>query len=289
MRIPEHLRELAGFPGGAEWLARLPALAEECVERWSLRVGEPFPYANVSLALPAELPDATHAVLKISFPHWESEHEAAALAHWDGHGAVRLLAYDRDRNALLLERCRPGTSLLELPEEEGYAVAASVLPKLWARPAPPEHPFTPIARTAARWAAELHERWQRAGRPFERDLLDAAVAALRELAPTQGELVVCHQDFHRGNVLRAEREPWLAIDPKPVAAEREFDTAALLRDGPGRVGWRLDFLSSALGLDRERMRGWGIAHSVAWGFAEYEPRVYERIIDTARQLHRART
>jgi streptomycin 6-kinase len=187
---------------------------------------------------------------------------------------------------MLLERCVPGTSLLELPEREAYRHAAAVVRKLGERPAPAGHPFTPITETAARWARELPERWEQAGGPFERELLDAAVSALRELPPTQGELVVCHQDFHRGNVLAAEREPWLAIDPKPVVAEREFDTAALIRDGPGDLRWRLDFLASELELDPERMRGWAIAHTVAWGFSEAERRVYESQIDVARQLLR---
>jgi streptomycin 6-kinase len=281
IEIPERLQWLADFPGGAEWLERLPRLVEESVEQWSLVVEEPFESAYVSLALPAG-----DVVLKISFPHWESEHEPAALAHWDGSGAVRLLAHDVERNAMLLERCVPGTSLLELPERDGYRHAAEVVRKLGERPAPAGHPFTPIAETAARWARELPVRWEQAARPFERELLDAAVSALHELPPTQGELVVCHQDFHRGNVLAARREPWLAIDPKPVVAEREFDTAALIRDGPGDLRWRLDFLASELGLDRERMRGWTIAHTVSWGFSEAEAGVYESQIDVARRLLR---
>jgi streptomycin 6-kinase len=236
---------------------------------------------------PATLPDGGAAVLKVSFPHWESEHEPDALEHWGGHGAVRLLARDRERNAMLLERCVPGTSLLELPEEEGYARAADVARALGTRPAPDEHPFLDFAVTAARWARELPRRWEEAGRPFERGLLDAALGALRELAPTQGELVVCSQDLHRGNILAAEREPWLAIDPKPVVAEREVGTVALLRDGLGRIEWRLDYLSSELGLDRERMRRWAIAHTIAWGFAEHEPRVDPRHVDAARRLWHA--
>ena len=96
-----------------------------------------------------------------------------------------------------------------------------------------------------------------------------------ELAPSQRGLVVCHQDLHGGNVLAATREPWLAIDPKPLVGEREFDTASLLRDRRGelladphperRLRARLDQLSSELDLDRERIRGWGIVHALAWG------------------------
>jgi streptomycin 6-kinase len=282
VRVPERVGELAAFPGGREWLERLPRLVEECVDQWSLELNEPYPYANVSVVYPAG-----DVVLKVGFPHWESEHEAAALAHWDGEGAVRLHAYDAERNALLLERCRPGTSLLELPEPDAYAVAAGVLRKLGLRPAQQDHAFTPIELTASRWARELPERWEAAGRPFERELLEEGVRALRELPPTQPELVVCHQDFHRQNILAAEREPWLTIDPKPVVAERAFDTAALVRDGPGDPVWRLDFLANELGLDRERMRGWAIAHTLAWAFEEHEPRVHEPMIEIARRLRGA--
>jgi streptomycin 6-kinase len=279
VKIPDRLGELATFPGGAEWLARLPQLVAECADQWSLTLEEPYAYANVSIVYPAG-----DAVLKVGFPHWESEHEAAALLHWNGNGAVQLYAHDEERNALLLERCRPGTSLLEVPEHEGYPAAARVLPRLWEQPAPDDAVFTPIARTAGRWERELPERWLGADRPFERQLLDAAVTALRELPPTQAALVVCHQDFHRQNVLAAERQPWLAIDPKPVVAEPAFDTAALIRDGPGDPVRRLDYLAAELGLERDRMRGWAIAHTVAWGFDEHAPRVHERMIDVARRL-----
>ena len=278
--IPERLRRLEEFPGGADWLRRLPQLVAECAGKWSLELEPPFPDANVSLVLPAG-----DAVLKLNFPHWESEHEAAALAHWDGHGAVRLLEHDAERRALLLERCRPGTSLLELPERAAYEHAASVVARLNERPAGATD-VEPFAATAARWADELPPRWEAAARPFERELLDAAVAALHELPPTQGELVVCHQDLHRGNVLAAEREPWLAIDPKPVLAERAFNAVALVRDGPGDLAWRLEYLAAELGVDRERLRRWTIAHTVAWGFAEHEPYVYERQIEVARRLLR---
>ncbi len=278
--IPERLRHLEAFPGGGEWLRRLPQLVAECAARWSLELEAPFPDANVSYVAPAG-----DVVLKLNFPHRESEHEATALAHWDGNGAVRLLEHDAERRALLLERCRPGTSLLELPERAAYELASSVVARLNERPAGGTD-VEPFAGTAARWADELPARWEAAARPFERELLDAAVGALHELPPTQGELVVCHQDLHRGNVLAAEREPWLAIDPKPVVAERAFNAVALVRDGPGDLAWRLDFLASELELDRERLRRWTIAHTVAWGFAEHEPHVYERQIDVARHLLR---
>jgi streptomycin 6-kinase len=124
---------------------------------------------------------------------------------------------------------------------------------------------------------ELPREWRELGEPFERSLVERAATEARDLAASQGELVVVHHDFHGGNVLRAEREPWLAIDPKPLVGEREFDVASLLRDRreelvrdsapERRIRRRLDQLSAELDLDRERLRGWGIVHALAWGFS----------------------
>ena len=276
MRLPEGLEWWRDEPGGAEWLASLPKLVEGCVSRWALTLAPPFEPAHISLVVPATLPDGRAAVLKVNFPDEESEHEATALAHWCGDGAVGLIAEDHASRALLVERCIPGDQLWSVEDdEEATRIAASVLHLLW-RPAPAAAPYRLLADEAARWARELPDAWADLGKPFERGLLDEAVAACLELGADEGELVVLHQDFHGGNVLRAERAPWLAIDPKPLLGEREFDAASLLRDRRDELGRvddgrrlrrRLEILEDELGLDRERMRRWGIAHALAWGIS----------------------
>jgi streptomycin 6-kinase len=248
------------------WLARLPSLVDECVDQWSLCIGDAFPYAFASLVLPATLRDGSGAVLKVQFPDRESEHEAAALARWNGDGAVRLLAHDPDRHALLLERCEPGTPLSEVEEGDALDVLISLLPRLW-RPA--GEPFRSLADEAAWWAEYLPLNWERAGEPFERRLLDAALDVLESFPGSQGELVLLSQDLHADNVLRARREPWLVIDPKPLAGEREFSVVAVVRGaelgrGASHVRHRLDRLAGELDLDRERVRGWTLAQTLAW-------------------------
>jgi streptomycin 6-kinase len=256
------------MPAGPEWLDRLPRLAAECAEQWSLQLEPPSAASNASLVVPAG-----DVVLKLNPPDDESEHEPDALRVWSGEGAVRLLAHDPERRALLLERCRPGTTLLELDDDAAGDVVAALLPRLWK---PPPRTLRLSSDLALRWIDELPRQWHATGRPFERSLLDAAVAALRELGPTQGPLVLSNEDFHAGNVLRGTREPWLAIDPKPIAAEREFTLLAMIRDRPrevlagprprARLQRRLDRLSSDLELDRSRGRYWTGAHTLAWGF-----------------------
>jgi streptomycin 6-kinase len=236
----------------------------ECAEQWRLELEEPFEYAFASLAIPAG-----DAVLKIQFPDRESEHEAEALRVWDGEGAVRLLDHDPERHALLLERARPGTALAHVRPDEALDVVADLLPRLWK---PAGAPFRTVADEAAWWVSYLPEEWEQAGRPFERSLLDAAIEALVELSATQGELVLVHQDLHSDNILRAEREPWLVIDPKPLLAEREFSVTAIVRGyelGHSKhdLLHRLDRLTSELGLDRDRARRWTVGQTIAWGVA----------------------
>lgn len=197
-------------------------------------------------------------MLKVNLREAETEHEADALEHWSGRGAVRLLAHDRERWALLIERCRPGRQLWALDDHEATAIAADVLEQLWV---PAGEPFRRLEDEAAHWAEELPSRG------LERELVERAVGFLREAGPTQQESVLLHQDFHGGNVLESERG-WLAIDAKPLAGEREFDVASLIRDRrpntKADLEWRLAYLVGRLDLDPERTRGWAIAHALAW-------------------------
>jgi len=271
MIVPEGLAWWRAWPGGSEWLAALPGLAAACAEQWDLRLGEPFEPATISLVVPAERRDGTPAVLKITFPEEESEHEAAALAHWDGDGAARLLEADAERRALLAERLAPARKLNALPDEVvANTIAAGVLRRLWSTPPAPDAPFMRLDEVVETWAAANGRR-----PPTQPRLLDLAAGLTRELLPSPGEPVVLHQDFHGGNVLLDEARGWLAIDPKPLVGERAFDCASLVRDRRtellrdphplARIRRRLDQLSEELGLDRERIRGWAVVHAVAWG------------------------
>jgi streptomycin 6-kinase len=266
--VPEHLAAAwRGDPDGEAWLASLPRLRDECAERWDLDLGPPWTNSAASLTMPARR-DGEARVLKLAFPDREGLHEPEALARWGGEGAVRLLDHDPERRAMLLERCLPGTPLTELEPERALDVVIDLLPRLWV---PAEPPFRPIGEEVADLVPEMLAHWERTGRTVDARLIDAARAAFDELVPTQGPPVLVSQDLHADNILRAKREPWLTIDPKPLLAEREFGVAPIVRGaelGHDRrsVLRRLDRVSAELGLDRERVRLWTIAHTVAWGF-----------------------
>jgi streptomycin 6-kinase len=225
------------------WAKLAAALARD----WDLRLGQEYPPGAAGYAVKAVLPDGTPAVLKLQHSHREDEQEADALERWDGDGAVRLLRRDDERHALLLERCDPGTPLSRAADDP-LGVLIEILPRLWKDPTG----FRTLEEEVAWWA-------------LEGDIGELA----RELAATQGEQVLVHQDLHGENVLAAQREPWLVIDPKPLAAEREFAVAPIVRSselGPSKLDalYRLDRLCGELSLDRERARGWTVVQTTAW-------------------------
>lgn len=266
LRLPTSLAWLREIAGGRAWLRSLPNLIAEVCSRWSLTLGEPYEGSYVSLVLPAERDGDSSLVLKLQFPHRESEHEAAALRAWGGNGAIRLIDDAPDLGALLLERCVPGAYLADAGSDTALPVLANLVQRLAVSMT---EPFTALADEARRWAENLPTRWEEAGRPFELPLVDRAVELLDGLAADQGEQVLIHQDLHAHNVLSAQREPWLAIDPKPLHGEIEFALAPIVRSyelGHSRqaVLYRLDHLSEAIGVDRTRARDWCFAQTVAW-------------------------
>ena len=283
---PAGLERIRKHAGGQAWLDSLAPTVRALAAEWGLSLGDPMRGGVVSLVAGATTPDGKPVVLKVQYPDRECEREADALDAWGGNGAVRLVARDRARWALLIERCVPGTPLyaMEGSDDARIDVVAGLLPRLWVE-AP--GPFASLRDEAERWAANLPGEWERAGRPWERRLLDTAVAILRELGPDQpGRQVLINQDLHGGNILAARREPWLMIDPKPLVGEREFSLAPLVRSyelGHSRASVlrRLDRLSADLGLDRERARLWTVGQTVACSAGSSHPATH---IETVRWL-----
>jgi streptomycin 6-kinase len=220
------------------------------------------------LVLPVTQSDKTPAVLKLQFPHPESDHEAEALRRWDGQGAVRLFADDPKYHALLMEKCDSGDPLSGIAPDEALEVLTEILPRLWIEA---DKPFVSLREESAKWAADLPSLWESARRPFEIELLDSALQAIHDLRGSQGQQVLVNQDLHGDNVLRAQRERWLVIDPKPLVGEREFSLAPIIRSyefghSQKAIVDRLDRLTNALELNRERARLWTFAQTLAWSF-----------------------
>ena len=218
-----HAAEAEGRQG---WLVTaLPATLGQVVPMWSLTVGEPFqPGGQTAWVAPARDASGAGLVLKIAWPHADAAHEADGLRAWAGNGAVRLrAAHDfGDATALLIERCVPGTPLSGRPEPEQDTVVAALLRRLWIEPER-GHPFPTLQLMCQRWAEEYEQRAAAGPVRLDPGLARAGIALFRELPASATSQVLLCTDLHAGNVLAAAREPWLAIDPKPVVGDPAYD------------------------------------------------------------------
>jgi streptomycin 6-kinase len=231
-------------------LTETQAAAETVAAEWGLELGAPFALSRYSYVAPV----GDDAVLKIAWEEdEESLHEAEALERWGGHGAVRLLRRDAGSRALLEERALPGSDISELPEHEATAIAVDVAAKLWRRAA---EPFRRIGDHVPRW-------------------LDAAPGELTPLArelfasPDVGSEWLVHGDFHHHNILR-HGDGFVAIDPKPYLADREYDVYTWLHNP---LPYTMDRETTeeriaafvAAGLDDYRIRAWAIIRGAYLG------------------------
>jgi streptomycin 6-kinase len=266
---------------GARWIQRLPTILATCEERWNLTMSAPFPNLSYHYVASATRADGSPVVVKVCSPTGEFAQESEALRLFAGHGMVQLLERDDDNEAMLLEALVPGILLSQVEDDTtATALAASVMRQLW-RPVPAKHPFPTIADWG-RGFVRLRAHYADGYGPFPPRILDEAETLFVELTASMDAPMLLHGDLHHGNMLAAQRRPWLAIDPKGLIGEPAYETGALLRNPlpqllqtpqPGRVlARRIAQLAEELDLDRGRIRGWALAQAVlsAWWSVEDE-------------------
>ncbi|MFD3532517.1 aminoglycoside phosphotransferase family protein [Streptomyces sp. NPDC058664] len=293
VHVPEELaasQAKCNGEAGRAFVAALPGLVEEFLDRWGLRVTGPSMHGVASLVLPVErVTDGTPAALKTQLLDEETEGEPVGLRVWDGDGAVRLLDHDPGTGTMLLERLdetRPLTSLADT--REAMDVVAGLLARLAAFPAP--EGLRGLGDIAARMLAGVPDAVVRLGAEDAAVLRDCA-AAVREVAGDPGDRLL-HWDLHFGNVLAGGREPWLVIDPKPLAGDPGFELLPALMDrfDPDDVLWRFDLLAEVVG-DRGRAVAWTLGRVLQnglWDVEDGEPGLDDEQVAVARILLKGR-
>ncbi|MET7360867.1 aminoglycoside phosphotransferase family protein [Streptomyces sp. NPDC005562] len=258
---------------GDDWLEKLPEAAEQAVALRELTVERVHvPGGRSSLVLMVQQADGTPAVLKLVPPRSRPESERAALAHWNGLGAARLLDPECADGALLLERLHRDVSVRSLPEAKALLEAAGTLRRLWVAP-PAGHRFETVAERTGRQAEAM--RAFAGAEPEVAPLVDAALTARDGLLAAAAEPKLLHGTFRQSKVLAGDRLPWLAVGPDPVVGDTAFDLARLVRDrvedliaspsGASITRRRVKKLAESLEVDQERLRGWTLFRAVESG------------------------
>ncbi|MER6814692.1 aminoglycoside phosphotransferase family protein [Spirillospora sp. NPDC000708] len=256
---------------GTEWLAGLPGIVKELLDRWDCVPDGDVMHGGVGIIVPVRR-GGEPAVVKVSFPHPGNVHEPDAFAVWGGRGAVLLHERDDERFAMLLERARTD-SLAQVEDVDEMVRVAGRLSRRLGVPAPPGLPR--LRDRADAWEEQLRKDARELVHGLPPRVLDAALATVRELGRAQPDTLV-HGDLHARNILRADREPWLAVDPKGYAGDRAYDAGALLKalllrlieaDDLGKALHRaMDVFAEAAELDRGRVQRWAQLHAVQGAF-----------------------
>lgn len=270
-----------------EWLAALPAMAADYLGRWDLTVnGEPMSGA-ASLILPVVRRDGTQAVLKLQPGNDESEDEALALRTWNHDDVVEVLEDDPATSTILLERLEPRTLNDVRDDAEATRILAELLSRLIVVPAPPG--IRRLADIAAAMVEDAPGIIPKLSDPDEQKLVWRFVAQVKELIPESGDRLL-HWDLHYENVMASHRQPWLAIDPKPLAGDPGFELMPAVWNrwddlvATGNLSQairdRFDLMLDVTGIDRDRALGWTagrILQNVLWFTADGDTRIEDEL------------
>jgi len=289
--------EMHGDAGQA-WLNELPGRIADYEHRWAIQVASPFANLSYNYVAPAVRLDGAQLILKLGMPHPELSSEIATLRLYNGNGSARLIEAEPQRGALLIERLQPGDMLLDLTDDDDATRIAAQVMRALGRPAPLA-PGDAVFPTAARWALglqRLRARYDGGTGPLPAEMVESAEALFEELLASSGAPMLLHGDLHHENILSAGRAPWLAIDPKGLIGEAEYEVGALMRnplprllalpDVMATLARRFDILAETLGFDRQRMIAWSYAQAIlsAWWHIEDHGHGWEPTMALAERL-----
>lgn len=254
---------------GKAWLDSLPELVKTVSEQWELYKLKPHTHLSYNYVLTGFSGAYTDPIiLKIGFDKQEVAREAAALKFYDGNGCAKLLEFDKDKGALLLEEVIPGTMLKTLFAHEDEAAVlrvTQVMKQLHAQSS--EHPE--LFPTVQNWLDGLNKPTSNAEVEKHRQ---TALQLSQNLVATQQKTVLLHGDLHHENVLSSHRHGWLAIDPKGVIGEPLYEVGAFIRnpieqlvkenDLSAIIKRRIELFAEMLGADKQRIKDWSYVQAV---------------------------
>jgi streptomycin 6-kinase len=264
---------------GQEWLDHLPKLINYCEKRWNMKVqDEPFEL-SFNFVCAAIFADGGEAVLKLSVPSQDFQNELVALKLFNTNKRkmVQLMDYDGEKGIILLERLKPGKMLSTIDDDEvATQIAVSVLKELWIPIG--EDCLLPATKNREASLIALRKEHPNGLGPISAQMFKEAEYFFKKMNETSTQYYLLHGDLHHYNIL-SKNNSWMVIDPQGLIGEREYDLIQFLlnklpeKDCKEVIKKRIDIFAEELGLNKESILMWGIAHSVlstAWSVEDNE-------------------
>ena len=207
-------------------------------------------------------------VLKVLRQQGDEWSSGEVLEVFDGQGMVRV--YEYVGGAVLLEQLNPGTPLagmaLNGQDEEATEILADVMQRM-------SHPRTSSTAfiTVQNWGKGFERYLASGDKQIPHDLVAQGQRTYLNLCASQQEVQLLHGDLHHYNVLFDVDRGWVAIDPKGVVGEVEYEIGAALRNpyespelfaSPETVERRIKRYEAKLKLNADRALAWGFAQAV---------------------------
>lgn len=271
---------------GERWFEELPGIIRDLEQRWSVSSGPPFPGIEFNYVAPAQRGDGGHVVIKMAppFERIEIHNEARYLRELDGSGAARLLAEAHELSAIMIERVLPGEPMFQVFKDDPISCVEPAIKLLKGNLRQPPSNLKDV---------ELLDNWFLRFRRYKDTDFPArhAEKALKiydRLSPDR--TCYLHGDFHPGNILSAERDPFLVIDPKGIVGHPGYDVAVFLnnlhwwqknKNGTEELlNEAVERFARALNLSEREIREWSYACMVisAWWKFEDMPEHYDETV-----------
>lgn len=233
--------------------------------QWRVIVEESFETSTSLIASGQR--DDLGVVLKVVKNPGDEWRSGEVLKAFDGRGMVRV--YEHVDGAMLLERLDPGSALVDLTLGGRDEEATSILAEVIAAMAP--NVSVPGCATVHDWAKGFARYVASGDKQVPAPLVAQAHRLYVDLCDSQRNPRLLHGDLQHYNVLFDRDRGWLAIDPKGVIGEIEYEIGAALRNPserpdlfvePATIERRLRQFTSALGLNYPRALAWGFAQAV---------------------------
>jgi streptomycin 6-kinase len=266
-KLPEpFIKKMKGVhgDGASAWLTNFDELVADCEKQYDLNIKHPFDL-SYNFVAPAKRSDGSEVVLKVVVDQKEFEAELLALQLLSGESTVKVLAFERERGIMILERIQPGQTLAEIEEDDkATLIAANVMKKLMI-PAPVDSNLSTVLdrENSLKRIYQNYNSYQ----PVSKATIEEALFITEKLNTSIEKPYLLHGDLHHYNIL-ANGDSWTVIDPKGLIGDREYEVVQYLLNKLPEHGVeeitekRIDIFVDVLNLNKERVLLRSYSHAV---------------------------